>query len=222
MPVGNSTMGNFTNYGVDYDEAKIQLKGKKGEEPKEKYSYIEGYLTKVEASEYEFEGEMIQTIKFYFKDDEINYDVLECGRYTTFVRGALSCLVNLDAIDYIRLTPYNSDEEFNGKKLTHCGVRHNDNKVARKYKKGDYPEAVAAKVGKKEYLNTEKRDEFFDNLIPEINAKLVHKFKSGSNSNAEATNNTNNGYKPYSVAKNGKTTEQNLEDNIIQEEDIPF
>lgn len=149
---------------------------------------IDGYLTKVEREDGEYEGQETHKLKFYLKEhNSSDVWVLSCGRRSFFTRSILNCLASLDQIGWVRLTPYISEDSKTGKKFIHGAVRHNLThtnlamsdayKVKKKYNWSDIPVidsiAVPLKNGKiKEELDSSARDEFFENLVDELIEKL--------------------------------------------------
>jgi hypothetical protein len=158
---------------------------------KSKQQYInalDGYLTKVEREDGEYEGQETHKLKFFLREHNSSDTwVLSCGRRSFFTRSILNCLANLDQIGWVRLTPYLSEDPKTGKKFIHGAVRHDINftnlglsdsyKVKKKYNWSEIPVLetlqVQLKSGKtKEELDSSARDEFFENLIDELMEKL--------------------------------------------------
>lgn len=172
----NGTGYKFRNFTLNTKEAKISFREKNGDDAKfSLFTALEGNLVRVEPFDAEWEDTIIPKIRFYLKDEEF-MDVLECGRYTNFTRSVLSCLAAINTvIKLIRITPYFFEPEDSDKKILQGAVRHNGEKITRKYRKGDYPDIEIVKVGKakKEVIDSTDRDEFFDKLIPDINSNLA-------------------------------------------------
>lgn len=146
----------------------------------EKSNFIEGLLVNIEPFSETFEGKPTEKIRFTLrtpKSDDVA--ILSCGRYTAFTRDVLNCLANIPSIEHIRFTPFVSQAPELKQTFVHGAIRHNNEKVKKKYALDTIPKAYPKMITeiKKEILVTAERDEWYDKLIPEILSKLVYSEK---------------------------------------------
>lgn len=143
----------------------------------QKFDYMEGLLVNIESFKETYEGNIIEKIRFTFRPKSGDtLAILTCGRYTAFTRDVLNCLANLPAVEFVRLTPFVSEDPATNKVYIHGAVKNNGEKIKRKFPVELVPKVKTEYVKqlKKEVLITAERDEFFDNLIPGILAKLAY------------------------------------------------
>lgn len=171
-------MGLGTNSGentfyLSVDKETGQIKHKQNNKI-ELYNFVEGILTKIEAVDEEYQGQPVEKIKFYLKDQDKTY-ILQSSRYSLFARDLYNSLANVESPGLIRITPYLS--EFEGKNYVHGALRNGGEKVTKKYSKANnnfdkIPAVKQVKVGNKEYTDTSDRNAFYDALIGIIQSRI--------------------------------------------------
>lgn len=141
---------------------------------------LAGRLVKIEAGEDEWEGNVTYNLRLTLRS--ANFDnVFQCGRFTFMGRDIINSLSTQKNISYIAVTPYVSATP-DGKEFLHCSVRAADamdklmddgSKLKSSVNKEDIPAVVEVKVGNKKVLDTEARDNYFNNLIIKISENIA-------------------------------------------------
>lgn len=169
-------------------DARIQV-GKKGEYAY--YNFAEGKLIDIKVFEGEFEGQTTYRIKFILDAGDCEIHV-EYGRYTAFTRDILNCLASLDEIQYVRITPFISEDKNTGKKYLRGSVRvgpeyqKDSNKLPKKYDYNQMPKVIMQKVGKKDVIDDTELIEWTDNLIVKIKTNINTTVSPTTHSDNEA------------------------------------
>lgn len=141
------------------------------------FNTISGYLKRIELSNYVYEGDTIDTMKFMFDDDEdkdAQFQV-ETG-FNYLSRNILNTLAGADNIGHVKITVYKSKGKDGKDGFPAAYLEINKIKAGWKYKPEELPRAKEVKVGGKTLKDTTELDAFFKELIPELNNKIISEF----------------------------------------------
>lgn len=158
-------------FSVSQDDAKIRRKVKDTGEY-QLFDFIEGQLVDVYWKEDSYNGDPANKICFVFENGSERAE-LQTSESSLFTQDALNGLAAIEGtIGKVRITPYISSYE--GKDYVHGAIRHNGEKIRRKYMKDQLPEKRRVQVGAKTMTDDSERVKFFLDVIKdEIKPKLV-------------------------------------------------
>lgn len=139
-----------------------------------------GKVKSVEAINGDFEGNPTYQLKITLESPNVN-NIFTTGRNTFVGRDIINRLANIGGeIHYLMITPFISTAD-DGSTFTRCSIKHAKNldlivkeesKIKMKYTKDEIPSTKEVKVGNKKVIDSSERDDFYDNLIPQINARI--------------------------------------------------
>ena len=154
--------------GLKKGEPEAYFEVKKGEDL-QTASYVEGHITKLEASGYEFEGKFRNTFNLTLQDDEGSY-ILQSA-FTNIGRTILNSLAGAEQLGDIKLSLY-----INKKGFKSVWVENNGERTEWKYpidEQMDMVEEVKNKAGEVLQKDYSALEQFYiDTVIPKIANKL--------------------------------------------------
>lgn len=158
----------------DTKEPGVELKAK-GDDGSYKVvettSQISGCISKIELSEYEYQGDNIQTFSITFVDDEIKENYVVNFNFNNASRGVLNCLAT--APDFtlpVRLSFYRNKSGYASIFIEQEKLDSTWEKLPYKweYEKHIAPMVKTVRIGKKEMKDYSKVDEAFIKLLNDV------------------------------------------------------
>lgn len=179
----------------------------------EQFDTISGYLKKVETGSYTHEGKEKKTFKMVFDDNNGESSIQVEGNFNNMTRTMFNSLCGMDSIGLVELRAKLWGKP-GAKKYPTVFVDVNGQKSNWKYKYTDLPQIEEIKNKKGEVLSkddTEVNDFYINNVIPEINSKIVSEFEVAAEMNQRT---------PQATAS--KTTSALAPDSKEISDDLPF
>ena len=180
-----------------------------GWEITEKFNAMDGYLTKIEHSSYEYQGETKTKLKMTLNDADGTINSLE-SNFNNLVYSLLNSLLGCENIGFVAMNVWLGKSKIGAdgkesKRYPSIGVKNNGIEAKWFYEFNKTPKPDKVKVGAKMVTDDSKVIEFWKKKIEEINGKL-------SAMPTTASPQTNNG---------GENTPPNLDTNF-DNDSLPF
>jgi hypothetical protein len=133
---------------------------------------ISGNIVKIEKTEGDFEGQPVPRLSITVQDGEERY-VLSVSRYANYGRGLINKLHNVNLNKKVEIGVFTS--QFDGKTYVHATIKQSDKNVAAKWTKEEIPAVKTVKVGKKDVMDSQARDDWFDAKLDELITDMKEK-----------------------------------------------